>query len=578
VIGTVLSIRYELTQTLGESPVFTAYAARDRVSGRDVCVRVLKSPFASEKGFAQKLAEAGKKGTSVQHPGIEGIWEADEHEDAPFLVGELSRGVSLGDRIRKLAPFSVPVSVGIAISMLEALDALHNTGHVHGDLNTNNIVSMPDGSVRLQLAGVWEAYSESPSAGSLVLPTMAPYLAPEVSAGEMPNQSTDVYSAGIVLYELLAGRLPYIADTPVGMAARHAGSATPSVRMFNPSVPTVLDEIVKKSMAKDPASRYTKAGEMLSDLRMLQDALRFGRSLSWPIRPSAVGAKQPVAPKMSAARDEQKEEQRQRERPSRDIPVWVMMSAAFSVAIVLVLVLGLILFQSIRPRDVDVPNIEGMTVAEARNSIAGLNLDLRIGAREASDKHPADTIMEVYPPPGDKVREGAQLSVRVSSGSRFVEVPDLRGRTEDQAKSLLSSLNLQMDDRVEHVRRSNVEAGMIVEQVPEPRTKVERFTNVRVKIASGDGRPVMPTTRSNDNVKYLYSLRIGLSSITEPVELRVDMTDARGTSTIYERRHMPGDVVDASADGFGAEAVFRVFYNGEMVSQVRKRADEEAPL
>jgi eukaryotic-like serine/threonine-protein kinase len=574
VIGSVLRIRYELTQSLSEGPIFTAFAAKDRVTGKDVCVRLLKPPFDREPDFVRRLAETGRTASSVHHPGVESIWEADEHEGTPFLVGELSRGVALSERIRKLAPFSVPVSIGIVIGILEALDALHNSGVVHGDVNADHVVVLPEGSAVIQLAGVWEAYSSSGTAGSVVLPSMAPYLAPEISSGLMPSQSSDVYSAGIILFELLAGRLPYIADTPVSLAMKHATAGTPSVRMFNPSVPMVLDEIVKKAMSKEPEQRYSSAGEMLSDLRILQDALRFGRSLSWPIRASAGGAPQPVAPKMSAVREEPQPESRRRGQKDRDVPVWVMMSTAVSVAVVLMLVIGLVLYQSVRPQDVEVPNVEGMTVAEARDTLRSLSLDLRVGSNEPSDKYPLGSIMEVYPPVGDKVREGGQISVRVSSGSRFVEVPDLRGRTEDEAKSLLSSLNLQMDDRIEYVRRSNMRAGMIVEQVPEPRTRVERSSNVRVKV-SGDEGAQMPTTTSDDNVKYLYTLRIRLNNISEPVNLRVDLTDSRGTKTVHERRHMPNEVVDATADGFGPEAIFRVFYDGELVSQVTKRANEE---
>src|SRR5206468_594723 len=115
--------------------------------------------------------------------------------------------------------------------------------------------------------------------------------------------------------ELLTGRLPYNADTPIAMALKHATSPTPSVRIFNPSVPTVLDEIVKKAMAKDPANRYTTAGEMLSDLRMLQDALRFGRTLTWPIRKDIPSQVQPVAPKMSAAREVREAPEREERKP-----------------------------------------------------------------------------------------------------------------------------------------------------------------------------------------------------------------------------------------------------------------------
>jgi eukaryotic-like serine/threonine-protein kinase len=575
VIGSVLRNRYELTQLLSEGPLFNAYLAKDRVGNKEVDVRLIRAPFSGEPAFIHQLQQVTQKTNKLRYQGIESLIEVDANEGAPFLVTEVSRGTPLAERIRKLAPFSVPVSVGTAISILEALEAVHLAGIVHGDISGSTICILSDGSARLQLSGVWEAYSASTTAGSVMLPSMAPYLAPEVTAGGMPSPQSDVYAVGILLFELLAGRHPYHAETVVSMAMKHATAATPSIRMFNPSVPGVLDEILKKSMSKDPADRYQHAGEMLSDLRMLQDALRFGRNLTWPIAKASatVGETKMVAPRMSAVRHDNPDERPARkEREPRDVPVWVMMSATFCAAVVICIVAGLLIYQSMKKPDVTVPNLKGMTVSEARASLKSINVDLRISGREASDSQPADTILEMSPAAGEKVREGSQVSVRVSSGSRFVEVPDLRGRTVDEAKSLLSSLGLSLDDRVEE-KGSSVDRGLIVEQVPGTRTKVARFSKVRAKISSGKDSPGIEPDPASET-KYVYDLRIKLSDIEDAVLLRVDLTDSQGTKTIYEQRHLPDDEVRVSAEGFGTEGKFRVFYDGDMVKEVTKKADD----
>ena len=319
-IGTLLASRYEVLSLVTDGPIFIAYAAKDETSGRDVLVRIVKQPFGAYPEFYGALKRSTEIYGSVKSQLIEGVLDVGKDTDTVFFVTELTRGPTLSERIKKLAPFSIPVSVATGISICQALEPLHRYRLAHGDLTPPNIVVMANGDVKLQLAGIWEVYSASPTAGAMVLPGMAPYLAPEVSAGSMPSTASDVYALGVILYELLAGRLPYYGDTAVSVAIQHSSVSTPSVREINPSVPAVLDEIVKKAMAKDPTQRYQQAAQLIADLRLVQDALRFGRTLTWPIQASSAEPDtpkaspkrrketteaQPVAPRMSAVRTEE---------------------------------------------------------------------------------------------------------------------------------------------------------------------------------------------------------------------------------------------------------------------------------
>ena len=267
-IGTTLRIRYEVTGLLSEGPIFTAYSARDRLLARDVCVRVFKSPYDKEKPFVAAVERTIERTRKIQHPGVETCLNLDEHEDLPFVVSEVSRGSSLSDRIRKLAPFSVPVSVGMVISILEGLNALHSEGVVHGDIGGHNIVIQTDGSARLQMSGFWECYSSSATAGMAVAPYMVPYLAPEVGAGGAPSFASDIYAVGVVLYQLLSARLPFAGETPAAITQKHATDPVPAIRSVVSSAPAVLEELIRKTLAKSPGERYTDAADMLSDLRM----------------------------------------------------------------------------------------------------------------------------------------------------------------------------------------------------------------------------------------------------------------------------------------------------------------------
>lgn len=580
-IGKLLKSRYELVGLIQDGPIFATYSARDRIQGRDLSIRVLKQPFAQESDFVDRLTATIRKFTVIQSASVERLTGVESDDGVTYVLGDLTRGPSLGDRIRKLAPFSIPVSVGTTISILHALDSVHRHGLVHGDLNPQNLAVMADGDVRLQLTGVWEAYSSSQTAGVLVLPGMAPYLAPEISAGAMPTSGSDVYAVGIVLYELIAGHSPYRADSPLAMALQHSTAPTPNLRAMSLAVPVVLDEIVKKAMAKDPAQRYESAGDMLADLRMLQDSLRFGRSLSWPLRAETMqgsspahgrgpAAKpQPVAPKMSAIRRAAEPDAGEWKRKERDVPIWMLV--IFTVGLTLFLSCLFMWFYDnlSRPVWITVPNIRNLSITEATSLLKESKLTLRIARREPSDKVEQDNILDVEPEPGTKIREGEAVRVTVSSGLEDVAVPELHGLTVDKAKALLGTLNLALSDQLTSMPDPKLAVGLIVKSDPDARTKIARQSVVRVFVSSGPSDTTQPgdTTQPNQdqNQTYVFTLRLHLRTLPHQTLIRVDMADDSGTRTIYERMHGSYDRFDVTARSQSPMETFNIYYDGVRV-------------
>ena len=427
-IGTTLRIRYEVTGLLTEGPIFTAYSARDRLLARDVCVRIFRSPYDREKPFIEAVERAVEKTRRIQHPGVETCLNLDEHEDLPFLVSELSKGSQLSERIRKLAPFSVPVSIGMVISILEGLDALHSEGVIHGDIGAHNIVIQTDGSARLQLSGLWECYSSSATAGLAVAPYMVPYLAPEVGAGSSPSFASDIYAVGVVLYQLLSARYPFSGETPAVITQKHASDPVPSIRSVVSSAPIVLEEVIKRALAKHPGDRYADAADLLSDLRILQDAIRFGKTLSWPIsgrQPTAARSVE-VAPKMSAVRKDPKPkapkaDQQEWERPPADVPLWLRLILFLSFFCFAGAVGGFVYYNLNRPKEVAVPNLKNLTQNEADASLIASGLRQGAVTRVPNEQVPRDRIIDQSPRAGEKVKEGGVIGFRVSSGSPFAQ-------------------------------------------------------------------------------------------------------------------------------------------------------------
>jgi beta-lactam-binding protein with PASTA domain len=576
-IGSVFQSRYTVNGFLAEGPVFTLYSARDKLTSKDVSLRLIKPPFDREEQFKLALERAIEKTLTVRSVFIERLIQLETDEERTYVVGDLTRAPSLADRIRKLAPFTPAVAVSCATSIARGLDAFHKAGLVHGDISGDNIALLGDGEIRLQLGGIWEAYSASATAGFSVLPTLAAYLAPEVSNGDLPSASSDLYAVGILLYELLTGRKPYQADTALATAMRHSTEPTPRVRDSNPTTPVVLDEIVYKAMSKDPASRYRTANELIFDLRQTQDAIRFGKTLSWPINgPAPAPAptssrKVPVAPKMSAVREPEPPSDRpRREKPDRDVPIWMML--LFASAFGVVIALGLVNFfiGASRARLVTIPDLSRLSFSEAERSLNSMHLRIgTLGTRKPSDKVEVDRVVDSDPPAGQRVTEGTLVHLNLSEGSRQIKVPKLFKLFPDKARSLLSGVNLSLDDTIDKINDPSVPNGQICRQSPDAGSTVARSSKIHVAV-SDSSAPVV----SKDAKHYIYTLNVALTHILQPVQVRIDMTDDEGTKTIFNETKNPEDSFTITQRGTGSKATFTVYYDGKQVEQKQEDAAE----
>lgn len=580
-IGQLLRNRYELVLALGESAVFQTYAARDTQIGGDVCIRILKEPFKGEAEFVTKLTSVVAELSTYQHANLESYHGVEQHGDVAFLVTSYSKGTTLTERLRKLGTLSVPVAVGTIIVICEALQALHMAREAHGDIGSHNVVVSAEGEARVQLFGIWKSYSASASAGHVVLPQMAPYLAPEIGRGAYPSPASDVYSVGVLLYELLAGRYPFNAESAIALAMKHANESAPNVRMMNPSVPVVLAEIIKKAMAKESEHRYKDAGDLATDLKVLQDALRFGRTLTWPLRdePDVVVDQHPVAPAMSAIRSEIKPGPREKKKEKRerdpfqeepDVPVWLKVSMAFCAGLFSLIVTLWVVFNMNKPKAVTMPDLTRLTFSEASSRLSELGLKPKILARRSDENIPAEQVISANPSKGQQAFEGSFVSLIVSTGSKFVVVPEVKGESVDRAKAMLQSLNLNVLENIEEVPDSKSAKGVILGTDPPAGTKVERTSDVSLRVSAGPKE-----NQAGSDKRYVYDIEVTLTGLEFPVELRVEMTDARTTRVIHQQSHDPDETVNITSVGYGSEVTIKIYYDKELVKTERLKAGAE---
>ena len=581
-IGNVLAGRFEVSALVSEGPIFDLLRARDRITGRDVSVRLVRAPFDGQTEFLNALESAVRKVAPIVHPNVERLTELDRHEGQAYIVGEWTQAPTLADRIRKLAPFSAPVAVAAALSVSRGLDAFHKAGIVHGDVGPETTCLMADGEVRLQMGGLWEAYGASPTAGAMVLASLAPALAPEVGKGAMPSLRSDVYAVGILLFELLTGRPPYMADTPLATAMRHSTDPTPKVRDYNPSVPHVLDEIVAKAMDKDPAARYASAGELANDLRLVQDALRFGRTLTWPLRP-ATAASVPskstplsrtpkpappgrVAPKMSAIKDDEDEEYG---KPERDVPAWASIGLALVACVAVSLLAVYFVLNLNHKRLVTVPSVRNLAFSEARTSLEKAKLNLTRGQKVPDAEVEVDHVLSTSPAAEERVREGSTVVAKISAGPSSVAVPKLDGMTPDSARSMLEKIGLALDEEMERVNKPGAGDGDIVAQEPKAGASIALQGKVRVTVQ--DASLPAPEVR-----RYDYTLNVDLSEMTDRTRVKIEIEDLDGKREVQNRRRKPGETFPVTERAKGEVVTWRIYYDDKLVKTVVARSDGTA--
>lgn len=555
-ISRVLAGRYELLEKLGEGSLFAAYRARDHETSALVTVKLLLPAFADDTALVNALRQCFSTTSPLNHPRIARILQVTEHEGQFVLVTEFVRGINLKERIRRVAPFTLSVAVDIALAVAEGLENAHRAGIVHGDLRPHNIIVSQEGLIKLTDFGLLPAFQASPMAQTAWLTRAAPYLPPEVSEGWQISPSADIYALGVILFEMITGGVPFPADTPVAVALRHAKDPPPSPRAINPGVPRAVEGIVLKAMQKLPEQRYPDLTSMLQDLRAVHDALRFGKPLSWspleraPVNATSTGRSEPSRP-----------------AESEDAELRILKYLARVLAVLaglVVIAVAVVGFWVTRPaKEVPVPDLQGKPLAEARRLAQEAGLNLVVRQEEYNEKFPEGTVYLVQPEPGTSVKVGGAVQVWVSKGARLVEVPNVLGLREDEARQRLVQAGLQVG-KVEEKQDANVPAGVVLSQSPAPKLRVERDAPVNLVISSGPPVPAVPDTGTERGFELVIPIK-GASG--ETVQVRLEVQDALGVYTILDEPHTGGERLIVPVRARGRNITFRIYFNNQLVHE-----------
>ncbi len=551
-IGRVFDERYEVIRKLGSGGMADVYLADDRLLGRQVALKVLSSRYANDEQFIERFRREASSAASLNHPNIVQIYDRGEAEGTYYIAMEYLEGRSLKEIIIKYAPLSPELVVSVSIQILEALRFAHRRDVIHRDIKPQNIIVDSEGRVKVTDFGIARAGSASTmtEAGSIL--GTAHYLSPEQAQGRPVEAASDLYSLGVVMYEMATGTLPFDGDNPVTLAMRHVHDRPVAPSAIIPTIPQNLEAVILHALGKTPTERYLTAQQFLEDLRAVQQGKEVHTPAALVEQPTQVMSAAPLPPAgpqlttvrrrdPGAVMNQPPLPHAYYDEPPRRFNAWPWI-------LVVILILALaggayaILSSWNEPAAElqSVPGLLGLSEAEAKKALEQLGFKLKVEGEQPSADIEEGLIARQEPGEGTKQSNGATISVWISSGMGKVTVPQLVGKTQVQAAAELGALGLEVDPQEEPSNDKDV--GTVLRQNPAPGKEVEVGSKVTIVVAAPANTVQIPRLIGRNQDAAIVILE-GLK-LTPKVEL-VDSEEVGGT--VVDQSPKEGEEVEPNS-------------------------------
>ena len=522
--GSLFAGRYRVTRKLGGGGMADVYLAEDQELGRRVAVKILHERYANDEQFVERFRREATHAAGLSHPNIVSIFDRGEADGSYFIVMEYVEGRTLKELIRGRGPCPIPVAIAYTRQILSGLRYAHRNGVVHRDIKPHNVIVDSEGVVKVTDFGIARAGASQMTEEGAIIGT-AQYLSPEQARGAPVDQTSDLYSTGIVLYELLTAEVPFSGDTPVEIAMKHLSEIPDPPSELRAEVPDDLDNVVLRALSKEPADRYQSAAAMDADLETVAHGghvpletaeaatvvLAGGRAVdSTGVTQVTRRARPGDAPPFDPTR-------------KRRGPVWPWLAGLG--ALLALAVAGFLLYEPIQDQfggsdQVAVPYVVGLQEALARNAISDKDLQPRVRRISNSDVEEG-VVFAQRPQEGNRVDPETTVTIDVSSGKPEVSVPSLVGQSRDSAVAALTQLGLVA--QVVEVN-SDRDEGTVTAQSLAPGTVVVEGTRVRINVSKGPKPVVVPNVVNQPYDQAALELRRNGFGVTR-LDVASDLTE-----------------------------------------------------
>lgn len=481
-IGKKLNGRYKIIGNIGSGGMANVFLAHDLILDREVAVKVLRFDFQNDKNAIRRFQREALAATELVHPNIVTVYDVGEEDGMQFLVMEYVKGMDLKRYIQTHYPVPYLQIVDIVQQILSAVALAHQHRIIHRDLKPQNILINEEGVVKITDFGIAIALSETSITQTNSMLGSVHYLSPEQARGSMATNQSDIYAIGIILYEMLTGKVPFDGESAVTIALKHFQDEIPSIRIYDKNVPQSLENVVLKATAKEQADRYKTADEMREDLstalsperlnepRWEPHALNDETRALTPITDEMI-AEQPAEPAVTEPEVEETADQKQ-EKPKKKRKKWWLILPILVIAALLVIG-GYFVFGGGRG-DVEIPKVSGDTETVAREKLEAAGLKVADETEEiADDEIEEGNVVKTDPQEGTEVKKNSEITLYISSGTEKITLKNYEEKNFEDVKAELIKLGFSENQIKEETKSSDaIGEGLIISQSPDVGEKV----------------------------------------------------------------------------------------------------------
>lgn len=537
--GSLLAERYEIITKVGNGGMATVYKAKDTLLNRLVAVKILRDEFTTDQEFIKRFEAEAQAAASITHPNIVSVYDVGNQDNLYYIVMELIQGKTLKEIIlEEGGPLPWKWSVNIAIQIASALEVAHKNNVIHRDIKPHNIIITEDGVAKVTDFGIAKAVSNSTITAFGTTIGSVHYFSPEHARGGYTDAKSDLYSLGVVMYEMLTGKLPFDADTPVSVALKHMQEEPTEPADINGNIPEAVNDIIMKALRKDTSLRYQSATAMLRDLnRALKDPDGdFVDDEESNIDDFATQRISTIYDEEDLNTNNTRGGKRNKKKENK-LVAWIKGHQKISAVVGLVLLFflsfgGTWAFAKITAPKIEIPYLIGTEYETAQKQIEELdnkNEKIKISIDVASEEYSEDVeegkIISQDPEKGSKITEDIVIKVVVSKGIEKVTMPKLIGEKEADAVKTLEELGLKFE--VEEETNKKVQAGVVFEQDVDEGTEINKGSTVKIKISAGAQKVQVPSVIGSPEADAKSTLT--KASLTVTVIYEEDTSKEDGT-------------------------------------------------
>lgn len=438
--GQLINDRYEIIRSIGEGGMANVYLALDTILNRKVAVKILRGDLSEDEKFVRRFQREAISASSLNNPNIVEVYDVGEDNGKYFIVMEYVQGLTLKQLIKKRGSLTLPEVVDIMLQLTSAVAHAHASYIIHRDIKPQNVIILEDGRVKIMDFGIAVALNSGELTQTNSVMGTVYYIPPEQANGGPATTKSDIYSLGILMYELVTGHVPFKGDNPVEVAIKHMNEPLPSICEYDPDMPQSIENIILRAAAKNPDNRYDSAEEMHEDLKTALDKDRFNE-------PKVVYRYKEkdfeITPKFRETRETRTSEKNSDKNDKKMNKALVIVGSIVGILLAVVLFMLFVIPKITENAKVEIPDVTGMSISQAENALENEGFEVEGKTKkENSDKIDKDKVISTDPEIGRMIKKGTKVVLTVSKGSAKIKIDNYKGQNYYDVKAKLENAQI----------------------------------------------------------------------------------------------------------------------------------------